>query len=311
MSGPIGLTDEEKGTRGLWWEKRKALLAFLLKRGHTIDIVNKMTKPSEGMQKEFTGVYDHLIIEFGSRNKAFYGSQIEETLQLIKRHRGEYIFLCDDPDLPFLWEELDSIDEKRWTVWHNAVRPQAFGKMPTNLRVLDMPFSSIQLSVAENKIECSTDYQKTHLVYIGRPDGRKSAFIDLIAQGVPFKVHGRQAEWSELGVKTHESPDQPQRANFYARQLGSLCIADSKHKILRWRTGRAFHAIMAGCPAVFEQTHKAFEQYKIYKTPQHLKQIIFNWSESSEARYLDWNRQKMLINQDIAIAEHTAVLSGL
>ena len=47
MSGAIGLTDLEKGTRGLWLEKRRALLAELRRRGHVVDVVNRMTKFSE------------------------------------------------------------------------------------------------------------------------------------------------------------------------------------------------------------------------------------------------------------------------
>jgi hypothetical protein len=109
----------------------------------------------------------------------------------------------------------------------------------------------------------------------------------------------------------YDAPDQPNRAKFYSEQLGCLALADTKHKLLNWRTGRAFHAIKAGCPAVFEPDHGAFREYKFFKSMPHLRQIIHNWQEDPENRFMDLNRQQMIIAKDKDTAEQTLRKMGL
>jgi hypothetical protein len=187
FSGAIGLSQLEVGTRGMWLEKRRALLAELRRRGHTVDLVNRMTKFSQlPVEAKLSPEHELLMIEFGSSNKQFYGKDIEETLRMIKSHKGCVVFLCDDPDLPLPWKELPDEDWSRWSVWYNAKFEQSLGAQPAAINKFDMPFSVFQPEHKPGK-----DFGKEHFAYIGRPNGRGSIVENLVDGGVPFVAYGK------------------------------------------------------------------------------------------------------------------------
>ena len=110
FSGPVGITQQESGTRGLWWDKRLALLRLLQSRGHQVVPMTKPTKHSAGVWKP---VYDPqlaridlLLIEFGGTNMQFYGDDIRQTMELLRRYNGMVLYLNDDPDLMLPWSLL-------------------------------------------------------------------------------------------------------------------------------------------------------------------------------------------------------------
>ncbi len=307
-SGAIGLTKDEIGTRGLWWEKRHGLCQFLVSRGHDIHFVNRMTKESSGLGSEYDGPYDLMIVEFGSGNKNFYGKDIEETLRMMRNlPKGTpKIFICDDPDLPLEWGAVSGIQNV--FAWYNCVGANSLLNQPEAIKTYDMPFSSLVVAAnggvyPEPLILTPEQREGRGLCYLGRPDGRRKIIHQLLAGNIKFRVYGRQPEWDDLGITAHPAPNQPQRAAFYSKQLGCLALADAKHKILGWRTGRAFHAIVAGCPAVFESDHRAFAGgYRSFRNIIELRQIIYNWENDSDYRLNDLKKQRQNILDDLGIA---------
>lgn len=249
LSGAIGLSDKEAGTRGMWWEKRRALLAELVRRGHAVHLASRLTKESAPMAwGDHDGPpYDLLVVEFAGLNLRFFGDDIAETIKIIEAHDGPVVFLCDDPDLWFPWGRLPLRQYMRWKILVNS--PLTEQPVPSNASVLDAPFASLQPMLAPVPAE------DERFAYVGRLEGRVKVFKQLVAGQAPFQVYGRGSEWGKLGVSVLEAPAQPQRAAFYARRLGALAVTDRRHKELRWRTGRAYHAISAGCPVVAEAGH--------------------------------------------------------
>lgn len=312
MSGAVGLSLEEKGTRGLWWEKRRALFSALQNRGHQICLTSRVTKQTKASGYSFLPFrepawYDMLMIEFGSSNSQFYGKDLEETRNaaaMMCAAGKPVIFLCDDPDLPYLWKTMTG-QHKNWSVWMNARYPQPFGGQPETVRSFDFPFSSLQ-----NCSNPSSHFQKDALVYIGRPNGRESSVKDLIQSRAPWRVYGRPAEWAKFGVPVFEAPNQPQRSAFYQGQIGSLVLADSKHKRLGWRTGRAYHALLAGCPAVVEASHTALSHFQTFREGAEIRHILNLWSDP-KVRMQEWERQINILNDEKQIAETTFKAHGL
>jgi uncharacterized protein YceK len=306
MSGAIGVTTKEQGTRGLWWEKRRALVDFLTQRGHEVSYFNRMTKQSASFARPLTppiSHYDILIVEFGSSNKQFYGKDLDATIGICNSFRGPKIFINDDPDLPFIW---DAIRPNDWVCWHNALKPVPLGKQYNNIPIFDMPFSSLM-----DAQEPAKAFDKSALVYIGRPLGRGPIVRYLIANKAPWKVYGKQAEWDEFGIFVSTAPDQPKRAEFYAGQLGSLVLADKKHKEMGWRTGRAFHAVMAGCPSIIEADHTQLGHlFKTFKSIDDINKAFHRWRDP-ELRLADWSKQAWSVLEERDIAVKTLEKSGL
>lgn len=282
MSGAIGISLAEKGTRGLWWEKRLALTNWLHACGHSIFWLSRMTKASQdtGVSVPPPAHVDVLMVEFGSSNTQFNGKDLEETHAIVMRHKGPIVFICDDPDLPYLWKTVPAARAKQWRCWYNAAAPAPFGGQPTGIPVFDFPFSSLQAPAS-----VSLGYQCNHLAYIGRPGGREKQVRALIAGRVPFRAYAKPAEWEKLGVLALPPPNQPDRAAFYASQLGCLVLADAKHKRLGWRTGRAFHSILAGCPAVVEADHVHLaKNFPSFKKASDLVKLAHDWALSPSVR---------------------------
>lgn len=309
MSGAIGLSLEEKGTRGLWWEKRRALFSALQNRGHSITLFNRMTKPSIGINSRAAMNFrqdsaDVLMIEFGSNNTNFYGEDLLETQEMARLHPGKIVYLCDDPDLPYLWKTVQT-DFDRWSVWMNARYAAPFGGQPAEVRCFDFPFSSLQAARVP-----SHTYQADALVYIGRAGGRDSAVKDLIQSRAPWRVYGRAAEWNKFLIPVFDAPDQPFRANFYHSQIGCLVLADAKHKRLGWRTGRAYHALLAGCPAVVEASHTALGSFQQYREGNELHELLKHW-RNPEHRLTEWKRQINCMADERQIVDATLAAHGL
>lgn len=305
MSGPIGVTDEETGTRGLWFEKRKALVGELCRRGHMVDYCNRFTKASvaEGeVPCALSSLHDMLFVEFGSSNTSFYGQDLAVTQEMVERFKGKIVFLCDDPDLSYLWKTVPRA--KQWVVWMNAIRPQPLSGQPAQVPSFDFPFSSLLVPLTPLDVEA----QK--FVYIGRPVGRSAAFKKLFAAKALVEIYGRAAEWSAFDVEVKDSPTQAQRRDFYAKQLGCLAIADAKHKRLGWRTGRAYHALYAGCPAIVEADNVALTAFHKFNDAQELAVWARSWSDSATRRAA-WATQMNDAANDRAIAEGTFKAHGL
>lgn len=312
MSGPIGLTSVETGTRGLWFEKRLALVAALKGRGHEVDFINRFTKYTAGAvwETEFSATsHDVLVIEFGSGNTQFYGKDLARTQEMVTGHRGRVIFLCDDPDLPYLWKTVPVSDYSRWSVWMNAFRPQPFGGAPEGIRHFDAPFASL-FPGGKRPIEPE---EKT-LVYIGRPNGRTKVLKEILGK-VSVVICGRAAEWREFSgaqvPRVFAPPEQSERATFYSRYLGCLVLADAKHKRLGWRTGRAYHALYAGCPAVVEHDHDALKAFPSFRDAAALNALVERWSTPG-VRLGDWKLTFDKVSyEDRRIMDETFAAAGL
>lgn len=305
MSGAIGLSSTERGARGLWWEKRKALVMKLHARGHEVLFVNRMTKESsEFPVAEFN---DHeigmLIVEFGSSNTNFYGIDLKETIQICNSFKGPKVFINDDPDLPFIWDALSSV--KDWTCWHNASHSRPLGKQPREVPIFDMPFSVLQNFHNPRRI-----YETGALAYIGRPNGRAAVVKQLIAERAPWQVYGKQKEWDDFGVFVKEPPNQPERVDFYAGQIGCLVLADKKHKEMGWRTGRAYHAALAGCPALVEDSHTHLKAFPKFASVSDIVYLYKHWQDP-ELRAMHVYRIHEIIAWDRQIATATMVAHGL
>lgn len=304
MSGAIGVSPNETGTRGLWFEKRLALVLKLINRGHSVDFVSRMTKPSSHVEShDLRSDHDVLMIEFGSANTRFYGKDLEETQALAQKHMGQIIFICDDPDLPYLWQTVKN--PSQWSCWYNAVKPPHLGGQPFGVKSYDLPFSSLQAYSLPK-----SSYQNEKLVYIGRPGGRGETIRNLLVDQAPWRVFGKQAEWDAWGVMVRPAPDQPKRKEFYADQIGCLALADSKHKTTGWRTGRAYHAMLAGCPSLIEADHVCLNGFPKFSSIDEVKKTFHRWRDSN-LRLEDWQRQISYNQADIHIAEETLKAHGL
>lgn len=297
LSGAIGVTDQEIGARGLWWEKRRALLRALQARGHQVDFVGRLTKPTAAEHPTVAIHRDHelLMLEFGSNNEQFYGRDLEISYMVAARHRGPIVFLCDDPDLPLAWDKAEMLGLERWTFWLNATRGALWPGLSAaaQARVRDFPFASLMEARRP-----SLGATPAHLVYLGRPHGRMRAFRSLIQSGAPLQVHGKPKDWARHPeITVLPPPHQPQRAAFYAAQRGALVVADGKHKTLGWRTGRAYHAVLAGCPALPESDHEVLRPLGSYRHPDEIAERVARWSDP-HLRAADWRRQHEVVMAD-------------
>jgi hypothetical protein len=312
MSGPIGLSKSETGTRGLWLEKREAFISELWRRGHTVAIVNKLTKPTQNElitpAPDLARVFesDLLFVEFGGGNKIFFEEDLKATVEIVENFKGPIVFLNDDPDLPMVWDMISQQSQKKFVCWHNSIRPELFGRgLKVKIPVKDFPFSALLPTRPPRNVD-SFD-----LVYIGRPDGRGAVVRELIAAGIDWKIYGRQKEWCDFGVRVSDPPPQAQRPDFYAGQMASLVLADKKHKKMGWRTGRAYHALAAGCPAIVENDHDALREFLRFNGAPSLKPIIEALKNPSFRQEITLQQQGLMIERDRPIVEERFAEVGL
>lgn len=254
VAGTIGLTNNESGTRGGWVEKRVALWAALMDRGYLVTPLSRFTKNTAaivGANKPVARDVDILFLEFGGTNLRFNGKDWAETVGIVRAHQGRVFFICDDPDLPFLWDLLPDEDWSRWTILANAVNPDETRKVlrvPDKARVLDYPahYGMPALEFSRETLESC--------VYLGRPDGRVKQLAPFLEQLV---IAGKPSEWSKFPVEVIEQPTQSNRRNFYRQFSAAFAAFDNKHSVTGWRTGRAFHALFAGVPVVVPNSGNA------------------------------------------------------
>ena len=259
LSGPIGLTDQETGTRGMWLEKRRALWAWLRQAGHELIVFGRLTAQSQGRVLAVDGYIpcDILMLEFGGTNLQFFGKDIEQTKAILRVHAGPVVFLCDDPDL---WAPADvlEIGPERWRIWANASKAEG-PELPTR----DVPFGAL-LPIREP----DDVWQIPRLAYIGRLEGRRSQVGQADARALA--IYGRAKEWPGYAL-AGQPPEQAYRADLYRAHVGVLGLADAKHRRTGWRTGRVSHAISAGVPVTVAADH------------QELRLVLPSFSSLSEA----------------------------
>jgi hypothetical protein len=149
-------------------------------------------------------------------------------------------------------------------------------------------------------------------VYIGRPKGREKALRGIFEAGVELEVCGRAKEWEGFDVRVIDAPDQGARGAFYRRRLASVVVADRKHKRMGWRTGRAYHALYAGTPAVVEADHEALaETFTVFHEPGDLRDTLTAWKTDPRLRAKAWDAQMNAQVRDRVTMDETLRASGL
>lgn len=248
VAGKIGLTSHEEGVRGAWVDKRVAMFKKFLSENNKIVILSGTTfeTRNEGVEKQKEH-FDILCLEFGGTNLQFYGKDWEETVSLVKAHDGFVWFICDDPDLSFLWNLLDGEDWSRWTIIANAVNTNAV------LETLRAPEGVGCVHVAMDNYMESDAFSAGSIpkvVYIGRNSGR-SAYFKTFGKSPHLQIAGKAKEWEDYPDLTLvDVPQQKDRRKFYRDYYGCLAVYDKKHKETGWHTGRAYHALYAGIPVL-------------------------------------------------------------
>jgi len=254
----------------MWWDKRLALWAGLKERGHLVVALSKPTTESAGawVYPPLATACDLLMLEFAGSNPTYFAEDLAATWAIIRNHKGPVVFLCDDPDLLPEWGDLET-DYRRWQVWWNCL-DTGEGVLPAEVEVIDAPFGGL---LGAETLEAAED---DTLAYIGRTDGRVRRLRELLREKVPFVVYGRGKEWDEFGGAgwIRALPRQPLRRAILHRHLGVLGLADARHRAMGWRTGRIFHGIAAGVPAIVELGHRG------------LAGILPTYSNGAEARRL-------------------------
>jgi hypothetical protein len=257
ISGAIGLTDHESGTRGAWVEKRRNVLRWLHGRSHQMCIATRLTKatvaaPPEDYWYAQPEHPDLIVLEFGPSNGSWYAEDYTRTQELLAEHPGVPVaYLCDDPDLlkPSVCRYVPQDDWSRWTFLLNCQSP---GLAP---EVLGAPEEAAYrefnpgVGLPQDEYNESAAAGAERLVYPGRPGGRKVQCAEMVASGV-VEIMGSAAEWAAYHVPVVASPQQAERRAAYRRYLGVVCAFDRTHAVLGWRTGRAYHALAAGVPVL-------------------------------------------------------------
>ena len=237
---------------------------------------------------------DVLMLEFGGTNQQFYAKDWANTLKMIKKHKGEIVFINDDPDLPFLWNLLPNENWSRWTIAVNAVNLNGVReilKCPSNVKLKDYPMHA-NMSFAEPK-----EHEKHKLVYIGRPNGR-AKYLEEFLKSANLEISGKSNEWSDYQIDVIENPLQRMRRAFYAMYAGCLAIYDKKHAICGWRTGRAYHALYAGVPVYAPKGNAGLNWCTEVNTHNDIdKYAILNNQERAEI----WQKQVDAVLKDKAV----------
>ena len=249
VAGKIGLTSYEEGIRGAWVDKRVALFKKFFADGHRIVILSNTTESTkgDGVEYQHKEHYDILCLEFGGTNLQFYGNDWELTVKFIDRHKGFVWFVCDDPDLSFLWNLMPDENWDRWTILANAVNADA------TLKALKAPEGVGFMHVAMDKYMEADTFSPGFIpkvVYIGRNQGRTEYFKEY-TKSPYLRIAGKPTEWEDYpNLTLVDVPLQKDRRRFYRNYYGCLAIYDKKHKETGWHTGRAYHALYAGIPVL-------------------------------------------------------------
>jgi hypothetical protein len=251
VAGKIGLTKNEAGVRGAWVDKRVALFKMIGNAGQRIELLSETTEETKNDGTtigDLNKVCDVLYLEFGGTNIQFYGKDWNKTVEIVKRHKGKRkVFVCDDPDLTFLWDMLTEENWSEWTIAANAVNTQEV------LRVLKAPAGVNCIHLPMDKGMEFLDFSEgtiNKIVYIGRNQGRASHF-KIFGSSPYLQIAGKAKEWEDYpNLTLVDIPLQKNRRAFYRDYYGCLAIYDKKHKETGWHTGRAYHALYAGIPVL-------------------------------------------------------------
>jgi hypothetical protein len=249
VAGKIGLTSYEEGIRGAWVDKRVAMFKKFQADNYKIILLSDTTESTKGetVVKQHKEHYDILCLEFGGTNLQFYGNDWELTTKYVDFHKGPVWFLCDDPDLSFLWNLTPNEDWNRWTILANAVNAEATLqalKAPDGVKFEHIPMDKYMEADSFNAGSIPK------VVYIGRNQGR-SAYFKTFGNSPYLRIAGKAKEWEDYPeITIVDVPQQKNRRKFYRDYYGCLAIYDKKHKETGWHTGRAYHALYAGIPVL-------------------------------------------------------------
>lgn len=311
FSGKIGLSDQETGSRGSWIEKRRSLLKHLESRGHEVSFLSDPTEASKGLfvKQDPTGI-DFLFLEFSGMNSLFFGEHIVETWRICSEHDGRVFFLCDDPDLVPDFKKHGNIDEDRIVMLTNAYitrdpkfyqENHLFG-VGDRVTVMDFPFASLL------NPKPPIDQYSNEVVYIGRPNGRTGQ-IRRYKLGKAVAIYGKQNEWDGTPV-TGPAPPQTERSVFYSSKKACFCAYDKKHQATNWRTGRAYHALYAGTPAIAPSGNLGLKPFAQVTSYAQLESIAAELTNPKRRKKV-WEEQYETATMDIVIANKTLERIGL
>ena len=286
VAGKIGLTNNEEGVRGAWVDKRIALFKKFFAEGYRIVLLSNTTTSTknEGVDEQKT-FYDILCLEFGGTNLQFYGKDWQITVDYVKKFTGVVWFICDDPDLPFLWNLIPNENWERWTVLANAVNSDA------TLRALKAPSGVKFMHVAMDKyMEASSFFSGSinKVVYIGRNQGRSAQFKNF-GKSPYLQIAGKAKEWEDYpNLTVVDIPQQKDRRKFYQNYYGCLSIFDKKHKETGWHTGRAYHALYAGIPVLVPPGNEGLSWGYTVNDPSDIEKFIHL---TVDERRIIWQKQ--------------------
>jgi hypothetical protein len=289
VAGKIGLTKNEAGVRGAWVDKRVALFKMLGNLGHRIELLSNTTDETkdDGTTIGNTDkLCDILYLEFGGTNIQFYGKDWNQTVEIVKRHKGKpKVFVCDDPDLTFLWDMLTDENWSEWTIAANAVNTKEVLrvlKAPEGVKCIHLPMDKGMefMDFSPGKIQ--------KIVYIGRNQGR-SSYFKIFGSSPHLQIAGKQKEWEDYpNLTLVDIPLQKNRRAFYRDYYGCLAIYDKKHKETGWHTGRAYHALYAGIPVLAPPGNDGLKWAYPVTSPKDIEDFI-NLPE--EKRKEIWQKQ--------------------
>lgn len=286
VAGKIGLTNNEDGIRGAWVDKRIALFKKFFSDGYRIVLLSNTTTitKNEGLDRQ-SERFDILCLEFGGTNLQFYGKDWSMTVEYVKQHAGYKWYVCDDPDLSFLWELLDDEDWSKWTILANAVEKDS------TLRALKAPPGVCFEHVAMDKYMQADEFSAgtiNKIVYIGRNQGR-AAYFKIFGVSPYLQIAGKTKEWEDYPLLSLvDVPQQKDRRKFYRDYYGCLAIYDKKHKETGWHTGRAYHALYAGIPVLSPPGNNGLSWTYPVNTAKDLESFI---QLSVEERQAIWKKQ--------------------
>jgi len=287
VAGKIGLTPNESGTRGAWVDKRVALFKeFGVKNKYKIELLSDTTDETknDGLLPQYDAKFDILCLEFGGTNLQFYGKDWDKTVNYVKNHAGDVWFICDDPDLSFLWELLPNENWSRWTIIANAVNVQETLKVlkaPEGVKCIHLPMN------ASMEFDTFSAGTINKIVYIGRNQGR-AAYIKTFGTAKSLQIAGKEKEWEDYQFKLVDVPLQKDRRKFYRNYYGCLALYDKKHAVTGWHTGRAYHALYAGIPVLAPLGNKGLEWCYPVNTAEDLDKFVLL---SVEERKKIWEQQ--------------------
>jgi hypothetical protein len=298
VSGKLPLTADENGARGTWLEKRRAFIASLETRGHTLKYLSEPTANSEavGYQKQTYETCDLLILEFGGNNLLFHKKAWSETFEIINQHQGRIIFLCDDPDLPFLWKQLPNEDYSRWTCAVNAEKLEPTRlklQIPSAAKIVDTPFHALL------EPRPFRDGEKATAIYFGRPNGRLKAITPYLQSGM-VSVAGKDTEWNDKTIHIATPPQQKERSDWYRQWRACFAMYDGKHEATGWRTGRAYHALLAGIPVAAPRGSSALNWAWQLDSPKDLADLL---KKTTEERKKIQEEQVQAVKTEFPYAE--------